>query len=75
MPRRPVIAILVLSLSIAAGAAAELKAIAPPGTDLGLMVSSDPATGQLVPGDVATQARQTTKSVGRVFEAANAGSP
>ncbi len=37
------------------------------------MVSSDPATGQLVPGDVATQARQTMKNVGKVLETAGMG--
>lgn len=34
------------------------------------LVSSDPATGQLVPGDLATQVKQTLKNVGAVLEAA-----
>lgn len=37
------------------------------------MVSVDPATGQLVPGDVTTQARQTMKNIGKVLETAGMG--
>ncbi len=37
------------------------------------MVSSDPATGQLVPGDVTTQALQTMSNISKVLEAAGMG--
>lgn len=37
------------------------------------MVSSDPATAKIVPGDAGTQTRQVMKNIGRVLEAAGMG--
>ncbi|MCP3956273.1 MAG: RidA family protein [bacterium] len=85
MFRRPVIAILVLSLAVGTAAAAEHKVIAPPGTDLGLpfspgiqsddflflsgAIGNEPGTVK-VEGDVAAQTRQTLENLGAVLKAA-----